>query len=72
VCIVILILILILRKKRKRNLQNRSLQHPELELEPKKEIISIDLKLTIEGLIGRGNFGEVYKGKLGEFNVAVS
>ena len=62
-----------MRKKRKRNLQNRSLQFQlELELEPKKQIMSLDLKLTIEGLIGRGNFGEVYKGKLGEFNVAVS
>jgi N-acetylneuraminic acid mutarotase len=65
---VLLIIIIIVILKRKRNPLN-SLSR--IELKQKKEIILLEEKLIIEELIGKGNFGEVYKGKLGQFNVAV-
>lgn len=66
------IIILVLRKRRQQNTKN-----PVSPQQSRDQLIQSDYgndlreELVIGELIGQGNFGEVYKGKVGEATVAV-
>lgn len=70
---IIIIVVLIIFRKNKRKESEIPMDSP-VELknnEIPKDVFDLNFKLELQERLGKGNFGEVFKGKLGHFFVAV-